>query len=238
MTSHDDLRIGDAERDAAVSALREHYARGRLTLEEFGERVDLVLAARTGGELARVGADLPGGYGGRGTGPEGGHEGPTEHAGHAGHGDPGGIRPPRPAWRRHGRPPAFVFLPVMLVAGVAAAGFGVLRILLTVWLVMALVGLVHRRRWRARAWGRRRWHPYPAAHPMAWGPHSGDRGGWGPGGGGAWGPHTDGPWPPRPWKHDAWNPHASSWPPRPWRHHAWGPHAGHRGRRPGRRGPF
>ncbi|MGV9329992.1 DUF1707 SHOCT-like domain-containing protein [Streptosporangium sandarakinum] len=218
MTSHDDLRIGDAERDAAVSALREHYARGRLTLEEFGERVDLVLAARTGRELARVGADLPGGYGGPGTGPEGGHEGPTEHAGH---GEPGGIHPARPAWRRHGRPPAFVFLPVMLVAGVAAAGFGVLRILLTVWLVMALVGMVHRRRWRARAWEHRRWHPHPAAHPMTWGPHSGGRGGWGPGEGGAWSPHADG-----------------AWPPRPWRHHAWGPHAGHRGRRPGRRRPF
>ncbi|GAB2454720.1 DUF1707 SHOCT-like domain-containing protein [Streptosporangium sandarakinum] len=212
MTSHDDLRIGDAERDAAVSALREHYARGRLTLEEFGERVDLVLAARTGGELARVGADLPGGYGGRGTGPEGGHEGLTEHAGHeghGGHGDPGGIHPPRPAWRRHGRPPAFVFLPVMLVAGVAAAGFGVLRILLTVWLMMAVMGMVHRRRRRARAWE----HRPPAAHPMTWGPHSGGRGGWGPGEGGAW-------------------------PPRPWRHHAWGPHAWHRGRRPGRRRPF
>ncbi|MFF0308277.1 DUF1707 domain-containing protein [Streptosporangium sp. NPDC004379] len=217
MTSHDDLRIGDAERDAAVSALREHYARGRLTLEEFGERVDLVLAARTGRELSRAGADLPGGYGGPGAGPV---DPMSPAAGHAGHGDPGGIRPPRPtAWRRHGRPPAFVFLPVLLVAGFAAAGFGMLRILLTIWLVMAVAGMLHRR--RGRAWERRRWHHRQAAHPMMWGPHAGD--------GGAWGPHRGGPW----------NPHADgAWPPGPWKHHAWGPHAGHRGRRPGRRRPF
>ncbi|MEU9830799.1 DUF1707 domain-containing protein [Streptosporangium sp. NPDC048047] len=172
MTSHDDLRIGDAERDAAVSALREHYARGRLTLEEFGERVDLVLAARTGRELSRAGADLPGGPGADPVdpmSPAAGHENPM------GHGDPGGIRPPRrAAWRRHGRPPAFVFLPVLLVAGFAAAGFGVLRILLTIWLVMAVAGMLHRR--RGRAWERRRWHHRQAAHPMMRGPHAGHRG--------------------------------------------------------------
>ncbi|MFD0885743.1 DUF1707 domain-containing protein [Streptosporangium algeriense] len=59
MTFPDGLRIGDAERDAAMESLREHYAQGRLTHEEFEERLDVVLTARTGSDLARAGADLP-----------------------------------------------------------------------------------------------------------------------------------------------------------------------------------
>ena len=35
-----ELRIGDAEREAAVTALGEHYAAGRLTKEEYDERAD------------------------------------------------------------------------------------------------------------------------------------------------------------------------------------------------------
>ncbi|MER5646769.1 DUF1707 domain-containing protein [Streptosporangium sp. NPDC002524] len=60
MTPRDDLRIGDAERDVAMESLREHYVQGRLTREELDERLELTLSARTGGELARVSADLPG----------------------------------------------------------------------------------------------------------------------------------------------------------------------------------
>jgi hypothetical protein len=54
------LRIGDAERDAAAADLGEHYAAGRLTLDELNERLESVFAARTYGQLARVMADLPG----------------------------------------------------------------------------------------------------------------------------------------------------------------------------------
>jgi hypothetical protein len=60
MTSRDDLRIGDAERDAVMTALREHFAQGRLTHDELDERLDTALAARTAGDLRRVTADLPG----------------------------------------------------------------------------------------------------------------------------------------------------------------------------------
>jgi uncharacterized membrane protein len=42
-----DLRIADADRDAAAAFLREHYAQGRLTLEEFNQRLDAVFAATT-----------------------------------------------------------------------------------------------------------------------------------------------------------------------------------------------
>lgn len=53
------LRIGDAERDAAVAALGEHYAAGRLTREEFDERAGRATAARFDADLAPLFADLP-----------------------------------------------------------------------------------------------------------------------------------------------------------------------------------
>jgi hypothetical protein len=54
-----ETKIADADRDRAVAELREHAVAGRLTLEEFGERVDQAYAARTRGELDVVQRDLP-----------------------------------------------------------------------------------------------------------------------------------------------------------------------------------
>ena len=54
------LRIGDAERDAAAADLGEHYAAGRLTLDELNERLDAVFTSKTFGQLTRIMADLPG----------------------------------------------------------------------------------------------------------------------------------------------------------------------------------
>jgi hypothetical protein len=54
------LRVGDAERDAAAADLGDHYAAGRLTLDELNERLDAVFTAMTFGQLVRVMADLPG----------------------------------------------------------------------------------------------------------------------------------------------------------------------------------
>jgi hypothetical protein len=59
MASTDDLRVGDSEREAVAAELREHYAQGRLTLEEFERRLDAALAAKTRGDLDRLIADLP-----------------------------------------------------------------------------------------------------------------------------------------------------------------------------------
>lgn len=53
------MRASDADREQAVSALREHLLAGRLTLEEFSDRVGVALSARSGAELARVREDLP-----------------------------------------------------------------------------------------------------------------------------------------------------------------------------------
>jgi len=52
-------RIGDAERDSAAQELGDHFAAGRLTIEELHDRLSLVLSAQTRGQLIRVMADLP-----------------------------------------------------------------------------------------------------------------------------------------------------------------------------------
>lgn len=59
MATASGLRIGDADREAAAAALREHYAEGRLTLEEFQHRLELVFAAKTDHDLAAITRDLP-----------------------------------------------------------------------------------------------------------------------------------------------------------------------------------
>jgi hypothetical protein len=52
-------RIGDAERDAAAQELGDHFAAGRLTIEELHDRLSHVLSAQTRGQLIGVMADLP-----------------------------------------------------------------------------------------------------------------------------------------------------------------------------------
>jgi len=59
MASDPKIRASDADRDRTAAALREHLAAGRLTTEEFDERLDKVYAAKTLGELDDLMADLP-----------------------------------------------------------------------------------------------------------------------------------------------------------------------------------
>lgn len=59
MATGPDLRIGDAEREAAATHLREHYAQGRLSLDEFNQRLDAVFTATTQRQLEALTADLP-----------------------------------------------------------------------------------------------------------------------------------------------------------------------------------
>jgi len=51
--------VGDRDRERILSALREHYARGRLTLDEFSDRSDLVFASRSYTELRAALRGLP-----------------------------------------------------------------------------------------------------------------------------------------------------------------------------------
>ncbi|MFI0443934.1 DUF1707 domain-containing protein [Actinomadura sp. 6N118] len=149
MTRPDEIRIGDAERDAVTSALHDHFAAGRLDQAELGERLDAALAAKTGGDLRTIVHDLPGQNGlpeavNPYRGGRGGH--PYAHWHPAlQHGPPawGGHHP---AWagRRRSGFPAFpillgVFLIITFTAGPAAAFFAVFQLALLVWIVRAIM---------------------------------------------------------------------------------------------------
>jgi hypothetical protein len=53
------IRVADADREAVADDLREHMMAGRLTSEEFEERVARAYAAVTRAELDGLSADLP-----------------------------------------------------------------------------------------------------------------------------------------------------------------------------------
>ena len=55
----DAVYIGDAERAEATQLLGEHFREGRLQAEEYGERVQIAVGARTRGELRALFANLP-----------------------------------------------------------------------------------------------------------------------------------------------------------------------------------
>ncbi|RCG24420.1 DUF1707 domain-containing protein [Sphaerisporangium album] len=59
MAATPEMRASDGDRDRVAAALREHCAQGRLTMEEFQERLELVYQGRTYGDLQKVTADLP-----------------------------------------------------------------------------------------------------------------------------------------------------------------------------------
>jgi Domain of unknown function (DUF1707) len=58
-TARRQLRVSDAERDAVVTELGEHFQAGRLDAAELDDRTGRALRARTGGDLDEVLADLP-----------------------------------------------------------------------------------------------------------------------------------------------------------------------------------
>ena len=59
MPSDPRIRASDADRDRTAALLREHHAAGRLTAEEFHDRMERALQAKTLGELDELLADLP-----------------------------------------------------------------------------------------------------------------------------------------------------------------------------------
>ncbi len=54
-----EMFAGDRDRERAAVTLREHYAGGRLTLDEFSSRMSSVLTARSKGELRQALWGLP-----------------------------------------------------------------------------------------------------------------------------------------------------------------------------------
>jgi hypothetical protein len=149
MASRPDLRVGDADREAAAALLREHYAQGRLTMEEFRERLDAAFAATTESQLNALTSDLP-------LGPvPGALPGPASG---------GGQRSQRPGGSRRSRAgviPAtammFAVWLIVLALLLPTARFGAGRFLLILALAAVVRSLLRRlfgaRHWPGRGWG-------------------------------------------------------------------------------------
>jgi hypothetical protein len=123
-----ELRIGDREREAAVAALGEHFAAGRLTQDEFEQRSAAAWDARTASRLAPLFADLPLPHG-----PLSPPRPPTlAHP-------PGRTWPPGPGTSRaggRGRGSRIPWLPVVLLA------IGLAVLFDAPWLLFVLLGAV------------------------------------------------------------------------------------------------
>ena len=153
------LRIGDAERDAAAADLGEHYAAGRLDLDELNQRLDAVFSAKTFGQLTRVMADLPGpgrlpwcgwGAGSYAWGPDG-----FPYYGAHWH----GPRPPVPEYRPHQARGA-------QTPSDRAARFAALSLLLIAMLIWLFTALLFARHGQPV-------NSVPAPHPFGQFPNSG-----------------------------------------------------------------
>lgn len=59
MSDSSGLRVADADREQLAQELREHMLAGRLSSEEFEQRLERTYAAMTRGDLDAVKADLP-----------------------------------------------------------------------------------------------------------------------------------------------------------------------------------
>jgi hypothetical protein len=123
--SDEQLRIGDAEREQAATALGEHYAQGRISADEHAERLELIWHARTRGDLQPVFRDLPD---------------PTRRT--------ASVDRPRRSGRRGYRPPLFAVLAVLLVLTVITH-----KPLILLGILVA-VFVISRRRHRFAAHGR------------------------------------------------------------------------------------
>jgi hypothetical protein len=140
-----ELRIGDDDREAAVTALGEHYAAGRLTKEEYDERSDRAWQARTMSALTPLFADLPR---------------PQAAARTTGR-----TPPPRPSWGPGDGGPGWWtgarFLPVLVVVGVLVVltHLPLFLLLLVGWIFLARSG---------RHWAHRHEHTGHPPGPRGW----------------------------------------------------------------------
>jgi hypothetical protein len=132
MASRGTLRASDADRERVIERLRQATTEGRLLTEEFEQRLEAALSARTYGQLDGLLADLPGGR----------------------------LVAPREKHRLTWVPPALalaIVVPVVLavIAAVVLAVTGVL----TMWWLWLLVGWFFFGRPRRRIYGARHGRP-------------------------------------------------------------------------------
>jgi hypothetical protein len=63
VVSAGDVRVGEAERERSARLLRDHWAAGRLDVDDLDARIEAVYSAKTQRELEAVTGDLPLGVG-------------------------------------------------------------------------------------------------------------------------------------------------------------------------------
>ncbi|HVK20104.1 MAG TPA: DUF1707 domain-containing protein [Actinokineospora sp.] len=59
MARDENIRVGTAEREAAIAELGEHFSAGRLEIAEYEQRCGVAATARTQAELRLLFDDLP-----------------------------------------------------------------------------------------------------------------------------------------------------------------------------------
>jgi hypothetical protein len=143
------IRVSDADRDAAIAELSEHFQAGRLTQEEFDERAGLALRARTGNDLSELFTDLP--PTGAAAAPSGATQPPGAQP------DPAPVPPAapvplasRPVGRRHHSPVPAIILIVLVGLAINRLADGAHYQGGAGWIVPVIVVLVILRIMRAR----------------------------------------------------------------------------------------
>jgi hypothetical protein len=149
MATDDPIRASDADRDTVVATLRDAYTVGRLTLDEFDERMAAAYAGKTWGDLRLLTIDLP-------SQPILGTDVPGRQlpaaAGLPSHPprpvpDPG-AGPQPPDTQRRGRPLA-ILIPVavwvLLVAHGTIVGSGIIFVIVVIFVLTTIVSSIRRR---------------------------------------------------------------------------------------------
>ena len=176
-----EMRVSDAEREAAAAELREHFASGRLDQDELNDRLAAAFAAKTRGDLDALFTDLPSsghGWASASAPGDGGAFGPGSFGagaqgwgpwGHQGASDDAGWQASGNAWRASagrsiGRIAVASVLVWMLfifgILGVFGIGtgrpFGVVLVIAALALLRRLLFMIFGRRMRGGRGSRRR----------------------------------------------------------------------------------
>jgi len=117
------LRAADSDRAAVATVLGRHMAAGRLTVDEYDERLSRAYAARTYGELAELTADLPATDRGHGAEPVRHEQRPPTRAcgpmpGQWGMGQWGGAQSPWRPWLST----AIIVVAIWTITSIASGG--------------------------------------------------------------------------------------------------------------------
>ncbi|MHA6513779.1 DUF1707 SHOCT-like domain-containing protein [Tessaracoccus sp. Z1128] len=151
----DEMRIGDHERDEAVELLQEHMSAGRLTSEEFGERMSKALEARTWSDLGVLFTDLPGRRPGQPEQPAMPFASPSAW-GAVTPAPTYGTPPPPPAVQHHdaGRPwytQWWILIVAVMVTGMSGGRMGFLIPAVAIWIFVIAPALDKERQRRQHA---------------------------------------------------------------------------------------